>query len=496
MQRQPLVWLIGMIVYSGLILNGARLLQDPGTYWHIAVGRFILEHHAIPFHEPFSYTMAGTLWTSNEWAAEWLIAVIYDLCGWRGVILLTALCGALAFALFARALLRSLATVWVLILSIATVPLVFGHVLARPHTLALPLIVLWIAGLARAADEHRAPTGWLLPVMWLWANLHGGYTLGLVLAALFAAEAWLQAAPATRRNVALEWGSFGLLAFLASMLTADGPAGFLFSLKTVGNHVAMHWIQEWAPLNFQAFQPMEVWLFALLFGGLTLGIRLPWTRVAMVLLLIYLALAHVRFVENAALLAPLILAGPLGAELRRRGFAATSPPRQAIGAGMRPGAIIALLAIAPLAVTAVSFAHPLDRTDDSRTPASALAAARRLRPCGNMLNQDLFGGYLIFRGIKTFIDDRTEMYGDEFLQAYVDAVLLRDVTLPAFLRRYDIGWTLFAPGEEVNEVLDHLPGWKRVYADRSAVVHMRDDAGSGCVPHPPVPVLGYNGATH
>ena len=482
--RQSWSWTIGMIVYSALIIRGALLLYDPGTYWHIAVGRFIIQHHAIPFHEPFSYTKAGTLWSSHEWVSELAIAIVYDASGWHGVILLTALCGALAFALFARALLRSLEPACVLVAVIAAFPMVIPHVLARPHSFALPLMVLWVAGLAQARDEDRPPSNWLLLVILLWANLHGGYTIGLVLAALFAGEALITASPAMRRAVVLQWGSFGLLALLASMLTADGPSGLLFTIKTVGSVVAMSWIGEWEALNFQSFQPIEVWLFGLLLGGLTLGIRLPWTRVAMVLMLIHLGLAHYRFVEHVALLCPLIIAGPLGAELRRLNFAATSYSRQPAGSLMKPFTIVgmAMLAVAPLAITVASFARTLDRTDDNRTPISALAAVQNLRPCGNMLNDPMLGGYLIFRGIKTFIDDRTTMYGDEFLKAYFDATIVRDFTLPSLLQRYDIGWTLFDPDNHVVEVLDHLPGWKRFYADRSAVVHIRTGEGGACGP--------------
>jgi hypothetical protein len=339
-------------------------------------------------------------------------------------------------------------------------------------------MVLWAAGLAQARDEDCAPSKWLLLVIFLWANLHGGYTLGLVLTVLFAGEAIIEASPAMRRTVVLQWGSFGLLALLASMLTADGPSGLLFTVQTAGSSIAMSWVAEWAPLNFQSFQPMEVWLFGLLIGGFTLGIKLPWTRVVMVLFLVHLGFAHMRFVEDVALLGPLIIAGPLGAELRRLNFPAISRPQQPTGHLTKPLTLVrlAMLAVAPLAITAVSFVRTLDRTDDSRTPISALAAVQKLRPCGNMLNGDMFGGYLIFRGIKTFIDDRTTMYGDEFLKAYLDATVIRDFTLPSLLQRYDIGWTLFEPDSHVVEVLDYLPGWKRVYADQSAVVHIRTGA--------------------
>jgi hypothetical protein len=469
----PLI--VGLIVYAELLFSGHRLLLDGDTYWHLAVGRFIIDHHAIPFHDPFSFTMRGTLWSSHEWLSELALTLAYYAMGWRGVISLTALCGALGFAVLTRALLRFLEPSYAILAVIAAFPMVMPHVLARPHSLALPLMALWVAGLAAARDENRLPSKWMLPVIVLWANLHGGFTLGLVLAALFAGEAVLNAPVGARRTAIVKWMAFGALSLLASMATADGPSGLLFTADTVTDSVAMAWVDEWQSLNFQTLQPMELWMFGALLGGLTLGIRLPWTRVAMLLLLIHLGLAHARFVELTGLLGPLIIAAPLGSELRRLTREARPEVRLRPGAASIPlNAITAVaVAFAALVITMVSSAPPLERPDDRATPAAALAAVKELHLQGNVFNAMQFGGYLIFQGVPLFIDSRTDMYGDEFLQTFVDATLIEDGTLPALLQRYDIEWTLFPPDGHTVGVLDHMVGWKRAYADGTAVVHVR-----------------------
>src|SRR5947207_11924751 len=110
--------------------------------------------------------------------------------------------------------------------------MVMPYLPARPDSLVVPLMVIWVAGLAKRRDENRAPSKWLLPVILLWSNLHGGYLFGLGLAALFAVEALLTARAGTRRTALSQWGSFGLLSLIASMLTADGPNGFLVAINT------------------------------------------------------------------------------------------------------------------------------------------------------------------------------------------------------------------------------------------------------------------------
>ncbi len=61
-------------IYALLLLLGARLLNDPDVYWHIAVGRWIVEHRAVPHVDPFSATMAGAPWIAKEWLSQLLYA--------------------------------------------------------------------------------------------------------------------------------------------------------------------------------------------------------------------------------------------------------------------------------------------------------------------------------------------------------------------------------------------------------------------------------------
>jgi hypothetical protein len=44
------------------------------------------------------------------------------------------------------------------------------------------------------------------------------------------------------------------------------------------------------------------------------------------------------------------------------------------------------------------------------------------------------------------------------------------------LKRYDIAWTIFSPSSRIVAALDREPGWRRLYADAVAVVHVREEA--------------------
>jgi hypothetical protein len=46
--------------------------------------------------------------------------------------------------------------------------------------------------------------------------------------------------------------------------------------------------------------------------------------------------------------------------------------------------------------------------------------------------------------------------------------------LPRLLAEYDNAWTLLHANSPALLLLDHLPGWRRLYADDIAAVHIRE----------------------
>lgn len=111
-------------------------------------------------------------------------------------------------------------------------------------------------------------------------------------------------------------------------------------------------------------------------------------------------------------------------------------------------------------------------------PEAALAAAREAGVTGRVLNDYGFGGYLITRGIPTYVDGRTELFGGRFVAATIQAMALEDLEgLHAILDDPRIGWTLLTPSRSLVTYLDRLPGWRRIHADDIAVVHARIPAG-------------------
>jgi len=462
--RSVTPWAAGLLV--ALAACSVRVLNDADTWWHVAAGRLMIARHAVVHTDPFSYTALGAPWHAHEWLAQVLLGGAFNLAGWSGVVLLTAAAAGLAAWLLARALSRWIDGLPYLCLLGFGLALGAGSLLARPHILALPILVAWTAELVRARGEARAPRWIALPLMALWANLHGSFMFGLALIGPFALEALLAAAPAVRRDVVLRWGGFGLAAGLAAMLTPDGVQTLLFPFKLIGMTSLAH-IGEWAPADFSKLGVLEIALLAGVFVLVTRPVRLPLVRAGLLLLLLHLSLQHVRYEQMLGAIGALLLARPLALAFGQG--AAVLP------AGARPArswAVAGVAAVLALGLAAGRLAWPVVRIDGPAAPISAVAATPPAVRQTHVLNDYSFGGYLIDQGVAPFIDSRADLYGDAFLQAYQQISQGDRNALAKVLAERQIGWMLLSPGSALAQAMDATPGWRRIYRDRWAAVYV------------------------
>src|SRR5262245_25907890 len=287
--------LFGLVIFAVAIFALHRgFLSDPDTYWHITTGKWILTERAVPRHDIFSYTAVGRPWVNIEWLAQIILFSIYDWFGWRGLVLLCALVIALTFVLLYALLARELRPTVALGAAALSLAFASSHFLARPHLLTLPIIVVWTAFLARASDENRRPSFWLLPLMVLWANLHGGFTLGLLLAAGFGLEATIAAPSTDRRRVAIAWLSFLAAALLVSCVTPYGYLPILQTYHIFGLGEVLQNIGDARAMNPYIEFNQEVILVCLLAMTLIFGVKIGVIRALMIAGLLHLALQHVR----------------------------------------------------------------------------------------------------------------------------------------------------------------------------------------------------------
>ena len=467
-----LIPVLAVYCYSLIRLQS---LADGDTGWHIAAGRWMLAQHDVPATGILSYTAAQTPWTAHEWLADVLMSLGYGLGGWSGILLLYAFVIAglvLVLALYLRRWLEP--KIAALLLAGALVGQ-FPFLLARPHVIAGPLQALWTVALLRAREEDRAPPLWMALAMMFWANLHGSFIFGLLLIGPFAAEALFAADAGDRMKVVKQWGLFGLVSVLASVISPYGLQALLFPFQLTSMQV-LGAINEWLPSDFSSIGVFEVVLLGGLAGCLWAGVRVPIWRLMVVIGLLHMALAHQRHQALFLIVSSLIVAMPLARVLGREG------PRFDFGPAMRAlrqdlTPFLAVLAAFALGMTVWRIAVPASRPDSLNVPEAALAHVPVPLRQARVFNEYGFGGSLTMHGIPVYIDGRADMYGEAAMRTYLDLVETPDpARWQAEQRRRGFAWTILPPGKPLVRMLDHQPGWQRLYSDEWAVIHINDDA--------------------
>ena len=410
---------------------------DSDTYWQLAMGRWILDHHAFLRQDIFSSTVAGAHFGVGEWLGQIAFAGSFGAAGWAGVAVLRATLLAVA-AFFVVRLARRGGTPWWISLPLVVAALLVSKITwtDRPQLFTLALFPALLGLLLSLPTGFSRRLLILPPLFLVWTNLHGGYLLGLAIVAIFAVEAVLTRG---RRGVPL-----ALTAIACVAVTFLNPAPLELAGAAREDFLnPPRFLTEFLPPDvvtpagalFAAFVLLVIGS-ALLRGGSLLE--------AMLLApLLYLAFTAQRQMLFFCFAATAFLGARLSGLVRSpRAFELPVPVRLPVATVL----VIAALASALAAPT---------RPDEHAYPAAALDTLRQ--DSGILLNEYDWGGYLIFNLPErpVFIDGRYVPYLGGVLADYRALVGLRP------------GWRDLLDKYKVSELL--------LRPDRPLAVALRED---------------------
>ncbi len=458
-----------------MFLTCRSRFNDPDTWWHLKVGETIWQTRSLPRADLFSYTTNQHAWIPHQWLAEVSIYAAYRLGGYRGLMLW--LCG---FASLLVVLVYVLCSVysgnaklsllggligWFFgTIGLAIRPLILGHLF-----LVLELLVVY---LARTRSRYWL---WALPPLFaVWVNCHGSYALGLVVLGVFLVCSFLEFR--TPFVVSSRWGEKERKLLLAVFFVSVGalflnPVGlglvtyplnlFTKQAENLAN------VTEWEPLNLLQVRGVGLLLVAGSIGGLVLARRtaLRLEELMMVALGAAAAARHNRLMFIFGILAVPVLCRLLADSWDRYESARDNRVANAI------------LIAASVVLTFVGFpsAAHLERQVMRSNPVGAVDFIRRTALSGRMLNEYVWGGYLIWSlpEQKVFIDGRTDIFTWTGVLGEYGRWYNLEEDPKVLLDKYGIQYCLLRKEAPMARVLPYMPGWKKIYSDDLAVIFAR-----------------------
>jgi hypothetical protein len=437
--------LVFIIIGALTIRSLTGSTADPDMFWHIATGRWIVEHRALPATDVFSWygLEHGSRWLVQEWLSELVFFALHKIGGfallYAFIALLSAttatLAGALATVRGARPLIGILVA---LAVGVGLTPFVS----ARPQMLTFCLLLVMCLCLER---------GWIwaaVPIVIVGANLHGGmFPVYLVLIAFYVLPEHWPVLAASAAAVLVNPAHVQLLGLpFRTLLYPGGDAVMEFKATALASN------------RFDLLVYLGV--LALLVAARP---RLKPRDGLLALAVTALSLTAARNVALFYLLVLPVLAPYLDRE--RQGSETTVPAR------LRPQVVLlpplAALAVAVIVLTAALPALPID----SGYPKDALAFIKS-HHVSRVLNVWQDGGYMIYNDVAPFIDGRGDPFvpastgGPDVYREYAGAFGMKeDWTVLA--RRYRVGSVLVGKSIPFYRVLQHSTSAEVIYEDKA-----------------------------
>jgi hypothetical protein len=487
-------WIVASIVFPDRLLNA-----DGDLLRHIGHGEWMLRHHALIHHDPFSFTMQGQPFVGFEYGSQLIFALVHRAAGLAGIAIFAGLLIGTAYALLARFLLsRGTDPLLTYIVTVAAVVLGAPHWVARPHLFTLLLVVfllpmLEVAGRgSRVADdgspgprpEARDPRPiWAVPLFALWANLHGGFVFGLALIAIYFAGHGLEYLAGNdrpfRREEMQRLAKFLLAGLLGTLLNPNFLQLHEHLIRFFGQSFLAESTEEFLSPDFHMLSG-RLLLLALLaiVAAFALSRRRPdGPRLLLVLAMIWATLMARRNMQLFSVTAVPVMALWLDPDWRRlpdwRGIRSVFQRDAPLGMAA-PYVLLMLALFGFLAVGRgrVAGAQVIpDGVSPTVFPVDVVRRARAEHVNGRLFHNFIWGGYLIYAWPeqKVFIDGGTDFYGPGLVKTWLGINGLAPHWRDS-LSRWDISLALLPPDSPLARELLRQPGWQLRDCDATAVL--------------------------
>lgn len=503
---------VGVLWITLLGPRGKLLFLDGDPGWHIRAGEYMIDTLSIPRHDIFSHSMPGAWWVAYEWGAEVLFGLCHRWAGLNAVVLFVLLIISATYALLYVIIRRDghSFTLSFLLLAFALAGSHF-HWHARPHPISylFVLVAQWLLSRYEEGALSRRRLWLLVPLMVAWVNLHAGFIAGIVIVLTHLGAVLLRrlfAAPAQAHSLR-PLAAVSLATIAATLVNPNGYGLYVYLFRYFR---AVHNLNPLSELHSPSFQVSAFWPFLIVVAAslpLALYSRYRLRADEVLTLTVWLSLGMislrnipVMFFVCAPIYARLLagLREPLGESISRARRVAGLLNRAyvriervvSIEGELRghllPAAAI-LLAVAIVQNGGfVGGVHLLDfGFHEDQFPVKAIASLKTDLPRGNVFNEWILGGLLIYYfypEVHVFVDGRMDMYGEEFTRQYRDlawnpeAVGERKENWKAVFERYRIRWAAYDPQFALRYLMERDPDWKVIYRDQQCIVFVRREA--------------------
>ncbi len=270
--RRWVVATIGVIFAAVGAFTARSILQD--TYLALYAGRLVAEHGP-PHIDTLTVAGQGHPWVDQQWLAQLGFYELWRIGGYAGVACFASFAIAAGFGLLADILLsRGVSVVRTLMWVTVAFTVAVANTFIRAQDLAYPLFVavVWLLLRDEARPRFSRSAALVLPVLAVWANVHGSVLLAVPIVSLYALWAAVGTYRAHDRRSLAGYLTLSLLAPAALLVTPYSPSELeLYYRSVLTNPAIAQNVTEWAPAGFDAISMAFILLLFLVVAVVGFG---------------------------------------------------------------------------------------------------------------------------------------------------------------------------------------------------------------------------------
>lgn len=465
------------------------ILKDGDTGYHIMTGRYILENLTFPKTDIYSHTVPDQLWIPFSWGTDVVFAFLDRLAGLNGVVIgSTILIIAMLYIVY-KLLLQWKINFFILGLSLTLlVSLTSIHWLARPHLFTILFTALTFYILEKAKNNIRYL--WSIPpIILFWTWIHPGVLSGFFLLGLYTIGKLIEYKLYRKDHDKHYLKTVFIVSVVSLAVTLLNPYGIklhAYIIDTLTSSWIVHATREYHSPNPHA--TLAAFLYILTLATFLLSFLaknkkvLDFPQLLSLLFWTHLSLFAMRNIALYAVVAIPLLALVLQEIIDQHPLTAFKKKSQqfldmekSLQYHFWPISLIIISVLIALNNgTVFGYNVMNNRFSQIYFPVKALQYVENNPIKGNMLNEDNWGGYIIYAhpSLKVFMDGRLDMYQQAFLDEY-QKLNKGKPEWQDILEKYNVSWILFSNNTYFHNLVKASPNWEVYYQDELSTIFVK-----------------------
>lgn len=471
-----MVTFLSILLFLTNLSFNIRPIYNNDYYWHISIGKWILENKKIPSVDLFSWWGKShhLPFISHEWLSDILIYIIGDI----GVLFLLILITSFLFYFLYKKLNFSKRMIFSNIFKFLYLFLgikIFVSIEARPLMFSLLFFSIFLILLEKYLNNDKKKNFFLILLLQLlWVNMHGGSSslIPLIVGILciygffepfFSNKNQYLIYP-HKKNILFLFGCIILISFL-------NPYTYkilMYPFLNMMDSTMVNSILEWKSIDFHGI--LGIYYFSLLFLPF-LSILLSKKKVSFLDCIflfgfLFMSLRSLRFIQFYLLIGSIIIGKYMNFEI---------PLKRKIR--INSYAVGGFLTISFLFISILSIKNNISHLFQPKSYSDEVIQKIIEFQPKRMFNDYDNGGYLTYR----LYSEKSDVFINSIFDIYSKNIYLdyekisHGIDFSTYLEKYDFDLIIVPPNHMIANFLKNQEKYTLYYQDKTAVIYVREE---------------------